>query len=56
MIYAVFFILARGDARSAVEAVALVLERRPRARMNATQRKTLNEVAESYAAGSRTGP
>ena len=43
-------LVARGDVRSAGEAVALVLERRPLARMNAIQRKTVNEVAESYAA------
>ncbi len=41
-------LLARGDARSADEAMALVLERRPLVRLNATQRKTLDEVAESY--------
>ena len=40
-------LLARGDARSADEAVALVLERRPLARMNASQRKVVDEVAES---------
>ena len=41
-------LLARGDAQSAGEATALVLERRPLARMNAVQRKTVDEVAESY--------
>ena len=40
-------LLARGDARSAAEAAALVLERRPLARMNASQRKTVDEVAAS---------
>ncbi len=40
-------LLARGDARSAAEAVALVLERRPLARMNASQRKIVDEVAAS---------
>ncbi len=38
-------LLARGDVRSADEAITWVLERRPLARMNATQRKTVNEVA-----------
>ena len=42
-------LLARGDARSADEAVAMLLERRPLARMNAAQRKAVDEVAESYA-------
>ncbi len=41
-------LLARGDARSADEAVALLLERRPLARMNAAQRKAVYEMAESY--------
>ncbi len=40
-------LLARGDVRSAAEAAALVLERRPLARMNASQRKTVDEVAAS---------
>ncbi len=40
-------LLARGEARSAAEAVALVLERRPLARMNASQRKIVDEVAAS---------
>ncbi len=35
-------LLARGDVRSAGEAAALVLEQRPLARMNATQRKTVD--------------
>ena len=38
-------LLARGDAQSAGEAIARVLEQRPLARMNAAQRKTVNEVA-----------
>ena len=38
-------LLARGDVRSADEAVAWVLERRPLTRMNASQRKALEEVA-----------
>ena len=38
-------LLARGDVRSSSEAAALVLERRPLARMNTTQRKTVDEVA-----------
>ena len=41
-------LLARGDVQSAGEAVAWVLERRPLARMNTTQRKAVDEVAESY--------
>ncbi len=41
-------LLARGDVQSAAEAVELVLGRRPLARMNATQRKVVDEVAESY--------
>ena len=46
-------LLARGDVRSADEAVALVLERRPLARMNASQRKVVDEVAESYSRSRR---
>ena len=41
-------LLARRDVQSAAEAVELVLGRRPLARMNATQRKVVDEVAESY--------
>ncbi len=41
-------LLARGDVQSASEAVAWVLERRPLARMNATQRRAVYDVAESY--------
>jgi hypothetical protein len=40
-------LLTRGDARSAGEAIALLLERRPLARMNAAQRKVLDQVAEA---------
>ncbi len=47
-------LLARGDARSAAEAVALVLERRPLARMNASQRKIVDEVAASPPSGTST--
>ena len=42
-------LLTRGDVQSGDEAITWVLERRPLARMNATQRKTVDEVAESYA-------
>ena len=41
-------LLARGDVQSAEEANAWVLDRRPLTRLNAAQRKTLNQVAESY--------